>query len=262
MAELPQREITLIIVIGTTLVLFFVGSIAVFIALYQRRMLLEQERQKKLQEDFQQQMIQAQLQSQENERKRIAADLHDSMGSLLSGAKLNALFLERTVSMDDEVKATCTDLVDSLEQAIRTVRRIAWELTPDSWHTMGLCESVRLLCDRINGKGVKVEFSCNIPDVILNDEQALSVYRIMQELISNCLKHSQAQVMRIEITSSRQELVLIVEDDGVGFSSYRVRSGLGWWNIKQRATHLKAKIEIGVPSIGKGSLVRIHVPFL
>jgi signal transduction histidine kinase len=261
MAELPQREITLIIIIGTTLILFLVGSIALFIAVYQRRILMEQERQKKLEREFQERMVQAQLQSQENERKRIAADLHDSVGSLLSGAKLSALFLERSIAMEGELKEAWSDLIFSFEQALVTVKRIAWELTPEGFSSLGLCESVKLLCERINGKGLLVAFSCNRPDVLLNDERALSVYRIIQELISNSLKHSQAKVLRVEISISEEKVSVTVQDDGIGFSLHGRGSGLGWWNIEQRAAQLKAKINIGTAPMRKGSLIQIDVPY-
>ncbi|QOI98239.1 MAG: hypothetical protein HRU69_12415 [Flammeovirgaceae bacterium] len=262
MAELPQREILIIIVIGSCLILFLVGSIAVFITIYQKRLIMEQERQKKLEQIFQHRMVHAQLQSQENERKRIAADLHDSLGSLLSGAKLNALFLERSLPLIGDAKSAYTDLLTSLEQAVEAVKRISWELTPGLFHSLGLCESVRLLCERLNGKGLTVAFKCDHTDLVLNDDRALSVYRIIQELISNSLQHSKALVVNVSIEFGKDVMVVTVQDNGIGFSIKSTGTGFGWWNIKLRVKQLQAKMQIGVPPIGNGSFVQIQVPFI
>ncbi len=93
MASLSQHEIIYLVLIGSGGMLLLVGGIATFIALYQKRILQEQERKRLLELDFQQKMTQAQLDAQEKESIRIAADLHESLGSLLWGAKLNASFI-------------------------------------------------------------------------------------------------------------------------------------------------------------------------
>src|SRR6185503_5380522 len=104
MAELSQSEILYFIGIGTIGMLSLTGGIAVFIAVYQKRMLQEQEKQRVMELEYQQKMIQSQIESQEAERKRIAADLHDSLSSLLWAAKLNIAFLGRSVQLDGDLK--------------------------------------------------------------------------------------------------------------------------------------------------------------
>src|SRR5690349_17397066 len=106
MAELPQREIIYIVIIGTIGMLSLTMGIAVFIAVYQKKMLQAQEKQKVMELEYHQKMIQSQIESQELERKRIAADLHDSIGSLLWAAKLNIAFLGRSVRLDGDLMAS------------------------------------------------------------------------------------------------------------------------------------------------------------
>jgi signal transduction histidine kinase len=208
-----------------------------------------------------QKMIEAQIESQEIERKRIAADLHDSLGPLLWGAKLNASFLERSVPYNEEQLQSYKELIDALDESLRLVKRIAWELTPEAFQQTGFSESIRHLCYRLDGKGMSVAFKENT-SYMWNDTRALSTYRIVQELISNCLKHSHASFVHIQVTWYHPTVEIVVQDNGVGFKLRKDRSGVGWWNIQKRSQQLNAKIEIGNPPIEKGTSVRVVVPLL
>src|SRR6185503_630259 len=101
-------------------------------------------------------MIQSQIDSQEIERKRIAADLHDSIGSLLWAAKLNIGFLGRSVELNGELKTSYDETMKILDQSIDSVKRISWELTPEAFQHTGLSSSIKELCMRLNGKGLKL----------------------------------------------------------------------------------------------------------
>jgi two-component system, NarL family, sensor kinase len=262
MAELPQSEFIYIILGGSVSILLFTGGFAIFISIYQKRMIREQQRRRQTEIRHHQKMVQAQLESQEVERKRIAADLHDSLGSLLWGAKLNAAFIERSIPLKDESKIAYDELVITLDQSIDAVKRIAWELTPEAFHHAGLSKSVSTLCNRLNGRGVMVEYLESGEGLLWNDDRALLVYRIIQELISNSLKHAQAQTLHIHLQWSGKILSVIVRDDGIGFELDEQRSGVGWWNITQRANQLKAEIQIGESPIKKGVSIELKVPLL
>src|SRR5260221_227642 len=102
-----------------------------------------------LQPDYQNQMIRLQLESQEQERKRIGADLHDSLGSLLWGAKVNASFIQRSVELSEYALASYKELNQILDESIDVVRRVAWELTPEAFHYSGLSDSIKKICARL-----------------------------------------------------------------------------------------------------------------
>ncbi|PZR33705.1 MAG: hypothetical protein DI538_17675 [Azospira oryzae] len=259
MDELPQQEIIYVIVAGTMGMLLLVGSIAVFVAVYQKRILREQHKQKRLDEMYQLKMAELQLESQEEERKRLAADMHDSIGSLLWGVKLNASFLERSFDYDTEQRQSYVELMSALDTAISTVKRIAWELTPQAFLQEGFSESVARLCERMNGKKMHATFTQN-PGPSWNDERALSAYRIVQELVSNCSRHAQCEHMSITLLWMDNAVAIAVEDDGVGFALTKERTGVGWWNINQRAKQLNATISIGDTPTPKGFRVVITVP--
>jgi signal transduction histidine kinase len=260
MAELSQNELIFILIAGSGAMLMLTGGIAIFIAVYQKRMLGEHEKQKILEREYNQRMIQAQLESQEAERTRIASDLHDSLGSLLWSAKLNSAFIERSADLNEELKSSLTELHTSLDQSLDTVRRIVWELAPAGFQHAGLSKSVHSLCRRIDGKGLAVEFAEDGTSRHWNDAKALLTFRIIQELISNSVKHARATTLQVALQWAEKSVNVMVSDDGVGLTLQEDRSGLGWWNIKQRASQLQAEISVGHPPSSQGTAVVVRIP--
>jgi signal transduction histidine kinase len=243
MAELPQREVVYIIILGTLGMLTLIGGLAVFITVYQRRMLQEQEKRRIMDVEHHRKMIQAQIDSQEVERKRIAADLHDSIGSLLWAAKLNIAFLGRSINLDGELKTSYYETMTILDQSIDSIKRISWELTPKAFYHTGLSASVRELCMRLDGKGQTVIFEESRNTAFWRDDRALMTFRIIQELVSNAIKHSHATTIKVELSWDPHELLIVVSDNGVGFKlNPSVRNGVGWWNIEQRSDKIGARV--------------------
>ena len=260
MANMSQSEIIYLIFIGSSGMLLLIGGIAVFIAVYQRNMLKTREYQKKKDEDYERRMIQLQFESQEKDRKRIAADLHDSVGSLLWGAKLAAAYIERSGMVTASQKASHKELMEILDQSIQTVKKISWELTPEAFHYSGLSQSLATLCVRIDGKGLEVRFNEKGETIIWNDDRALQVYRIVQELVSNTIKHAHASQLSVSLSWAPTLLSIEVGDDGIGFILDEKRTGIGWWNIRHRVNQLNANIAIGLIPMGKGCQVKLTIP--
>lgn len=261
MAGIPQHEIVFLVLIGSAGMLFLIGGIAMFMAVYQKRMLQSRELQFEREKEYRAKMVQMQLESQEAERKRIAADLHDSVGSLLWAAKLTASYIARLTSLQGEQKSSHEELMDILDQSISTVKRIAWELTPEVFQYAGLSESLSSLCHRFNDKGgLQVSFEEVGDNFVWNDSRALYVYRIVQELISNSVKHSNGSSLTVHLSWKAHLLWVEVSDNGKGFTLEKDREGVGWWNIYQRSNQLNATVDVGQLAGGTGSLVRLTVP--
>lgn len=259
MASAPQEELTLLLTIGTLGILCLTVSIVLFFFVYQKRILALRQHQQKIEAEFQQEMILALLKNQEHERKRLASDLHDSINSLLWAAKVNVTFLQRTLVMEGDARESFQELNDVLDQTIHTVRRIAWELTPEAFHHSGLSQSLSSLCERIDGKGMKVTFRQE-GSRLWNDDNALQVFRIVQELVSNSLKHAHANTLDVTLTWLSEQLVVEVVDDGKGFTLEEERAGVGWWNIQQRARQVQAEITMGKSPMDKGVRVTLTIP--
>ena len=259
MAEPAQDQLVFLLTLGTIGVLTLTLFIVVFFFIYQKRILILQQQNQKMEIDFQEQMSQSQLEAQEKDRVRIAADLHDSVGSLLWGAKLNASFIDRTMDLTGESRASYVELMKVLDQTIETVRRIAWQLTPEAFHHAGLSKSLEKLCESIDGKGILVVYSGS-DGVVWNNPNALQTFRIVQELVSNSVKHSNAKQILVNLTWGEKDVSVSVEDDGIGFELETVDPGVGWWSIRRRAKQISAEISIGKPPINSGSLVSLKIP--
>src|SRR5260221_3817370 len=246
MDELQEQSIPVIILLGTLAILLLIGGIGLLILIYQKRMLKEKQKRVLQEMDYQNQMITLQLESQEEERNRIGADLHDSLGSLLWGAKVNASFIQRSVELNEQALASYKELNQILDESIDVVRRVAWELTPEAFHYSGLSESIKKICARLDGKGQKIAFA-EEGDRLWNDDRALQAFRVTQELISNAMKHSGASSIAISLTWKPENLKVVVADNGSGFNLSQDKKGVGLWNIDQRIKQLNGKIVIGNP---------------
>lgn len=260
MAELPQGEVVYIIILGSLGMLTLVVGFAVFIMIYQKRMLQEQEKRRVLDLEYQQLMIQAQIDSQEVERKRIAADLHDSIGSLLWAAKLNIGFLGRSIDLEGELKDSYQETMKILDQSIDSVKRISWELTPEAFQHTGLSSSIKELCSRLDGKGLSLVYLEVGTGIFWKDDRALMVFRIVQELINNAVKHAKATRIEVELCWKEKNLVIEVSDDGIGFPPKdTTRNGLGWWNITHRSKKIGATVFVN-KNIQTGAAIELSVP--
>ena len=181
------------------------------------------------------------LMGEENERKRIAKDLHDSLGALLSTAKLqlknlyNELTGDSTSGVVDETEAI-------IEHAAQEVRRISHDMMPDALVNLGLVAAVDDLANKLNENStIKVSaYSFDIDESSLSDQNKVGIYRIVQELTQNVYKHAQASHMVIQLTQEDGHLRLEVEDDGVGFDPDQMNEveGIGLKNIRSRVQYL------------------------
>jgi two-component system NarL family sensor kinase len=260
MADLPQGEIIYIIVLGSLAMLSLTVGFAVFITIYQKKMIQEQEKRRILDIEYQQKMIQSQIDSQEVERKRIAADLHDSIGSLLWAAKLNMAFLGRSIDFEGELKNSYNETLKILDQSIDSVKRISWELTPEAFQHIGLSASIKEMCFRLDGKGLSLVVDEQGKTIFWKDDRALMVFRIVQELINNAVKHARANLIKVTLRWQLEDLMLEVSDDGIGFTpNETIRNGVGWWNITHRSRKIGAVVLVK-ENLEKGSAIELKVP--
>jgi len=205
-------------------------------------------------------MIKMQFESQEQERKRIGADLHDSLGSLLWGAKVNASLIQKMFKTGETVDSEFEELFQILDEGLEVVKRIAWELTPEAFQYSGFSVSVAKLCGRFNGRGIEIRITENEGRLLWNDNRALQTFRLIQELLSNAIKHSKASVLEISISWLTEEIRINVRDNGIGLNEKQDQKGLGLWNLNQRVHQLSGKVKLGVPPIGSGLEIDLSIP--
>ncbi len=203
--------------------------------------------------------MQSMIEGQEVERERIAKDLHDSLGGLLSTIKLQFDNVQSKVKTIGKVKeyVTANKLIDAAVEEVRTISR---NLQPGAMKDLGLIASLKDLFNRVDGKNYPVvTFQYfDFPEKIDN-MKALSIYRIIQELLNNAIKHSKAKEILVQLSKQEEELVILFEDDGVGFDPENLtRQGMGLENIQSRVNYLKGNLHID-SQMGKGTTFLIHI---
>ncbi len=200
--------------------------------------------------------LQAVITSQEDERRRFAADLHDGMGQMISALRLN-------LSYDSIQKAKVDEAVDILNEMNVEIRKIAFNLMPQVLMNSGLTEALTEFANRINRTG-KVQISIQAFDVnpAMSAQQKIALYRICQEWVNNILKYSGCSKISLQLVQHDDELVTIIEDNGRGFdtSALLTSQGNGWKNINSRLGLIKGSIEIDSSAGREGTTVIITVP--
>jgi signal transduction histidine kinase len=247
---------------------FFVGGLGVILSLSfffyryrekQKQKAVAQEQKVRLREA----QINAVIDSQERERKRFASDLHDGMGQLVSALQLNI----QSIKQNQELEKTVS-LVDNSEQLLNDIqteiRNIAFNLMPAILVKEGLLLAVRELTRRISkASSIQIELAIHdVPDR-LPDVVEVSVYRIIQELLGNIIKHSKASQITLSFTGYPQEVVLTVEDNGDGFDLNKFQqseNSNGWRTIQTRINLIKGEIEFDTMAGRKNSTVIINIP--
>lgn len=191
---------------------------------------------------------QAVLQGEEQERQRIAQDLHDSMGGMLANIRMS-------ISSNDTYQST--DIVEKIDKSISEMRRISRNLMPETLKNLGLETALKELCESMTHKHLSIQFEAfDVSDKIPFQVQ-LAFYRIAQESISNVIKYAQANNVIVQISQNGNTLALTVEDDGVGFDKSKITYGLGLKNIENRVRLINGKVDIHSAK-GEGTTINVE----
>ncbi|MEM6769108.1 MAG: tetratricopeptide repeat protein [Bacteroidota bacterium] len=197
--------------------------------------------------------LRSMIQGQEAERRRVAKDLHDGLGGLLATVKAH---------LSTEA-ATSNESNKLIDRACTEVRRIAHNMMPQTLALSGLSGAVQDIAAQLNQRGLDTEVELiGQPDLRLDDEGQATLLRIIQELTHNVVKHAQASKLFIQLLDQPRQLLLTVEDDGVGFNADYMRhngGGLGLNSIDARVTYLKGHLQYD-SSPGHGTTVTLTIP--
>jgi signal transduction histidine kinase len=246
----------LLLAVGTAIMLIMAGAIVLFILFYQRGMLQEKLKQHQMEIDHQEESLRVALESQENERRRIAKDLHDGVQAMMQALRVSVLTVIRDA--DDSDKREIQEMVNELTE---TVRSVSWDLMPTTLEMFGLANALEEFCNRLNGKiPVPVHFSHQGLPFKLDTEQQLLVYRITQEAVNNAIKHAKASLIEVRMNWDGG-LHVAIADDGVGFEVSQPNNsvGLGLSNLESRARLLNADLKF-LKNQPKGSVVELFLP--
>ncbi|MFA0964078.1 sensor histidine kinase [Roseivirga sp. BDSF3-8] len=238
---LTVLEVLLLAMLGMfTMAIFFV----VFFVAYQRKLMQQHKQHNQALASHQQALLQATVQSQEKERNRIARDLHDDIGAMLSTIKLYA---NQAGTGDREESLVLSKKMGRLlDDTLQTVRRISYDLHPVILKNFGLQEALQSLMERIDAESdiqTTCAFAPGLP--VLAYDKELAIYRIVQELVSNSLKYASPSRLWLSISCKHAAWRLTYKDDGPGYevNPELKNTGLGLRNIETRAQLIGAKVQ-------------------
>ena len=198
------------------------------------------------------------MKGQEEERSRLARDLHDGVGGLLSGVKLSMSTMKGNVFLSEENARSFENVIAQLDQSITELRRVSHNMMPEALIKYGLKEALENYCDNMNVSGkIKVQLQTYGMEQRMEQSTEIVIYRIVQELLNNVIRHAGAAKVLIQLVREDDRFNLTVEDDGKGFNVKETRNGAGLANIKARIDYLNGDMDI-VSKKGEGTSVHVE----
>ncbi len=204
-----------------------------------------------------QRRVEAIIETQEKERKRVAEELHDNLGQMLSLVKLNLSRLEEQIEGDRDLYYQTSEFLD---ESCTELRKIAHNIMPPDFEKKTLIEILEALLRKYaTASGLNYRFDhYQVPDQIPVAVK-FNLYRVTQEIINNILKHAQANKITLQLIGNEEGLDMMVEDDGKGFDVNFNTGGIGLQNISSRINLLKGTVEVD-SSLQRGTIYNIHLP--
>ncbi len=221
---------------------------------------LQQQRIRELEKDKQLVAVDSMLQGQEEERSRLAKDLHDGLGGLLSGVKFSLSNMKDNLIITPDNMTVFERSLDMLDTSIKELRRVAHNMMPELLTKFGLDEALKEYCNTINTTNLlSVKYQSVGMDARVEKSSEIIIYRIIQELLNNVMKHAAATEALVQLIKEEGRLSVIVEDNGKGFDNtlQKNNKGAGLTSIKSRVDYLKGQLDIHSET-GKGTLVNIE----
>ncbi|MGJ8666657.1 MAG: sensor histidine kinase [Patiriisocius sp.] len=250
-----QQEIVNALIYGILFTVFLMTGLMLFFY-FSRKKILQKEMEKiGLQIKFKDQLLESTIATQEEERQRIAQDLHDAISAKLNVVSLTAHMMLDSTTLSNGDRASLEHVLKVTTSTLESSRRISHDLLPPVLDKFGLKVALEeLFEDFKKTNAFQMLYSISINGLQLTKTQELHVFRIVQELINNATRHGKATQIKFSITQAPHGFQLTFEDNGTGFSMDRLEEkiGLGMQNIKSRAAILRCSINIE-SSVGKGT---------
>ena len=199
--------------------------------------------------------------AQEEERRKLSRELHDHVGQMLTALRMELGRIDRLrASTDGRVAAAVAESRQLVDAMVHTVRDLALGLRPSMLDDFGLQPALEWQArDFTRRSNVPVELEMNGSFDALTDQHRTCIYRVVQEALTNCVRHAQATQIRVVVIATESDLEVTVSDDGVGLDPTRRASGLGLRGIEERVRELGGTVAIDGAS-GRGATLSIHLP--
>ena len=195
------------------------------------------------------------MEGQEQERRRLARDLHDGLGCRLSALKLN---LSRVPATSEQQEQSLLQVTDQLDISIRELRRISRNMMPEALLTLGLQDALKDLCSSVMSPQLRLVYNAYNIDPALPLSTQTTIYRMIQEIINNAVKHANASVIMLQCSQEEDSFFITVEDNGKGFNiSDHQSDGIGLKNIRNRVDYFNG--DLNIESSPEGTIINIEL---
>lgn len=225
---------------------------------------IQQQKIKELEQEQQLGYAGAVMQGQENERSRLARDLHDGLGGMLSGIKQALFALKENPALPEPSTAALGHLTADLDRSITELRHIARNMMPEALMRFGLKDALEDYCDHLRQGGrLQIHFQAFGLEERLPQDTEVVLFRIAQELLNNVARHAGASSVLLQLLRDGRRFSLTVEDDGKGFDTRNMEQvqGIGWVNIRSRVNYLGGSLDVrSAPGEGCSVHIEIELP--
>lgn len=242
-AQQQQLEVYGFLFAGTLVMFLLASGVLAFFILYQKRLFNQQLKMREMEVVFQESLLHSNIESIEEERKRIATDLHDEIGSIFSTLRLKLGQLNQSLQPADLSFFRDSDAL--IDAGIKSVRRISHNIIPPGLEMFGLVDTLEAICESLSiAEILDANLQCETPINRFDPKIELGLFRVVQELTNNTLKHAHATQINLKLKEDQHGLHITYSDNGKGFAPELLSSprGLGLRNIEARINLLKGSI--------------------
>lgn len=255
-----------VIIIGTSVILFLVFFVILFVLLHQKRMLQHKTLITQKEINHQKKLVEANIEVAEFEREKIAKNIHDDIGTTLNVISLHLNRIKRNANNETLVKELTDESRDLLDNSIETIRNIAKDLMPPSLIKLGFVKGLNELCRQIeSASSLKIKLNQLNSAFDLPKKTEIQLYRIVQETLNNIVKHANANTININLQNNLKSIIITINHNGKGISNEMVNeltktnSGIGLRSVQSRAQIINATLQYITVSNNE-SIINIEVP--
>jgi two-component system, NarL family, sensor kinase len=255
-----SKEIFFALIVTVIVFVLLVTLIGVLIFLHSQKMRRLEMEKSIMRSNYEQSILQARLEIQENTFNNISQEIHDNVGQLLSLAKVQLNIIDQTDYLD---KAMLQDVKESVGKAMADLRDIAKSMSGERIQQMGLLQTLQHEVERINrSKLLQASLNINGEPCKLNEQKQLIIFRIVQEALQNIIKHAEAKSLEVKLNCLPSAIELLIIDDGKGFDTQinGSETGLGLQNIINRAALIGGEASIN-SRFNEGTTIKLIVPY-
>lgn len=247
-----NEDIIYIVLFGTLLMIVLCVTIVLFVMSHRKKYLLQQNELQRIENEKEQAVLKAIIASQEQERNRIAKNLHDSVGAELSMLKLNFSQYLYFMQGTEQEKNKFKNELNNLDQTIESISAVCKNLYPLTLQNYGMVKTLDDLIKRIHAySSVSGTFSCHVTDSAFgpDQEKLLNIYRIFQEVLNNILKHSKCSNLDVSIHENSEKLEILFKHNGSIFTNEtesllkKKNTGIGLHSISNRVAVLEGSLD-------------------